>query len=291
MKNWRMAQSGGRALWRNPLRTFLMTIGIAIGIAALTVIVATGEAARDKMIGQMQAFGSDALMVMAGGSLQLGWSETTTTLTEADARAIQDEIPGIKTVSPAIMERSQSVIYQDRQASGMIVGATPEWSPAWQWPVRSGAFITDEDVAAMARVCVVGATIARDLFGEENPIGASIRINQAPFEVKGVLAARGASPGGGDMDNRLIVPLSTASRRLFNRTYLSNIRVQLRDPSQMETVATQIEDLLRERHGIAPPQPDDFSLRTPDFIARRIEQMSDTMSWFLVGVAAVSLLV
>ena len=287
----RLTTTAFKELGKHKLRSFLMMLGIIISITSLTLIFAVGEGAKRMVIESMKAFGSDAMMLTAGGGQQMGPSTSTATLTEEDAKAIQEEIDGIKNLAPAIVAGGQTIVRDGKSTTVMVFGVTPTWEDAWQWYAVNSDFITDEELMSLARVCLLGQSVATELFGDENPSGATIRINNVNFQVKGVLEKRGTSPMGTDMDNRIIIPLTTAARRLFNRTHLSYVRIQVDDPGEMLEVAEKVTALMRERHNITSGEPDDFRVRTPDFIASRIKKVSGTMTTFLGLISGLSLIV
>src|SRR5574340_1252568 len=200
-----------KGLSKNKIRTFLMMLGIIIGIATLTVIVSLGKGAEQKISKEIQKFGPNAIMIQAGGGKLVGPpDEKTTTLTIDDARTIKETIKGIKYIAPYIQKQGQNVIYGDKNTTTAIMGVTTEWQDAWDWPAIQGDFISEEDVAGMTKNCVLGHTVVTELFGGQNPTGETIRIGNVIFKVTGILKTRGAGPMGSDMDNRILVPLSTS---------------------------------------------------------------------------------
>ena len=291
MKTLRLTTNAFKGLSKHKLRSFLMMLGIIVGITTLTLIFAVGEGAKRMVVDSMKAFGSDAMMLTAGGGQQMGPNASTATLTEEDAKAIQEEIEGIKNLAPAMLGGGQTIVRGDKNTSAMVFGVTSTWEDAWQWHAVDSDFITDEELMRSERVCLLGQSVVRELFGDENPAGATIRLNNVNFRVKGVMEKRGTSPMGSDMDNRIIIPLTTAARRLFNRTHLSYVRIQVDDPAEMLEVAEKVTALMRERHNITSGEPDDFQVRTPDFIASRIKKVSGTMSTFLGLISGLSLIV
>ncbi len=283
---------GMRALGANKLRTFFMMVGTLIGIAALIVIMAMGQGAEQKVMKKVSVFGERAVMVMVGGQRgPMGPQANVTTLTQGDVEAVREQVTGIEAMSPTVMRRNMSIKVGGAQTQAMVFAVEPDWHEAWDWYAREGETISAEDMASMARVCVLGTSLADTLFGDENPIGKFIQIGSVRFLVKGVLTARGSSPMGTDMDNRALIPLTTGLRRLFNQDYLSQIRLKLKDAGQLEQVAVQIRTILHDRHHITPPEEDDFRVFTAVEIAKMIRGVSGTFSWLLTALAAISLLV
>lgn len=194
-------------------------------------------------------------------------------------------------MAPRFVSSSPPVKYRDASTTTMVFGILPQWQQLRNYDLTEGEFITDEDVNAAKRVCLIGQTIVDELFDGASPLEESIRIEGTPFTVKGVLAPKGTSPMGGDFDNRIAIPLSTFSRRLFNVDHLSQVVVQLRDPRQLDATAAEIEALLDDRHGIRNPQDRDFQVRKAEQVVAFAGQTSRLLTIFLGIVAAISLIV
>ncbi|MEW5803504.1 MAG: ABC transporter permease [bacterium] len=300
MRSIRIAREGMSALWANKLRTFFMTAGTIAGIAALTIIMSIGKGVEKKVAKRVASFGYDVIMVTAGGGK--GFSppqEGITTLRMEDAEAIREQVQGIEIVSPFAIKRDMAVKSgSNRQSASdqtqtIVMAGEPSFHKAWGW-YPEGDPITDEDEATMARVCVLGKNLVRDLFGTENAgsvIGEYIQINNIRFKVKGILETRGQSPMGDDFDSRLLIPLSTGLRRTFNQDYITNIRVKVKDPGQLVPLGDEIRNLLHERHHITPPQEDDFAIFSAAEIAKMARGVGRTLTILLVALAGLSLLV
>jgi len=293
MRLTRIAGQGISSLAANKLRTFFMMAGTLVGIAALTVIMAIGKGTEKKVMKRVENFGPRAMMLIAGGGRALPPPDTSvTTLTLEDAQAIRDEVPNLEVVTPQAWQFDVNLKREANQIQTVIWGVEPQWHEAWDWPVAQGEGITDEDVATMNRACVIGSSVQRDLFGGEDPIGKSLYINKVSLTVKGVLKRRGTSGGaGGDFDNRVIIPITTAMRRVMNVDHVGAIRIVTQDTSLMPQQAAQIEDLLRRRHHITPDVEDDFRIITPAIIADMVRGTSRALSWLLMALAGLSLLV
>jgi len=279
-----------QALLKNKTRTFLMMLGVVIGIATLTVIMSMAKGARHKVMKGMANFGPNAVMVSAGGGKMFGPPDSrVTTLTLEDERAITDSVKGIKHIAPFTVNMEQSIIAGNANTTAMVVGVTPEFADAWQWYAEQGEFISEEDNSSLAKNCLLGQTVVRELFGTQNPVGETIRINNSNFKVIGVLSKRGASPHGMDMDRRVLVPLTTAMKRLDNLTYIGMIRIYVEDPNRMAEVNANVTALLRERHHIMPPNEDDFRVTDTQSFANTMTGVSKTLTTFLILLALVSL--
>lgn len=293
MKTSRIVKTAFKGLGRNKTRTFLMMIGVVIGIVALTLVVSAALGARERVMERVKKFGLDSLMVSAGGGQEMGRpssGQPTTTLKIEDAVALKDEVKAVVGAAPFNRRPQTEVKFEDRSTTTAVFGVTPAWAPVWDWGAKSGDFITEEDMDTLARVAVIGETARRELFGTADPIGETVRVGNVPFEIKGLMQDKGTSPGGGDMDNRLYIPLTTFMRRVANVDYLSGIKVRLRSVEDMEAAAADIGAVLRERHRIAPGMPDDFTVRKPDEVKEMAEKVAGTFNVLLIAVAAISLI-
>jgi putative ABC transport system permease protein len=292
MNTLRIAKEGARALSDNKLRTFFMMAGTIVGIAALTVIMAVGKGTEKKVMKRVTSFGTHAIMTTAGGGKGFSPPQAgITTLRLEDAEAIRSQIQGIAVVAPFAVKRGLPVKAGSAQIQAMVMAVGSEWHDAWDWYPQQGDPITAEDNATMSRVCVLGATSAKDLFGDEDPIGQYIQIGNVRFNVKGVLQSRGVSPMGDDFDSRMIIPLTTGLRRLYNQDYITNIRVKVKDTKQLVAISEEIRKLLHERHHITPPEEDDFAIFSAAEVAKTARGISGTLTILLSALAGLSLIV
>ncbi len=293
MKTKRIILNALKSLGKNKLRAFLMMIGIIIGIIALTLILSAGFGAKNLVMERVDKFGTESLMIFAGGGVQMSQmnkGQGSTTLKLEDAEYLEREISEIKSVAPFGTKGNSDVKYFEKATTSNVLGVTPDYSSVWNWDVAAGGFITDEDVRTLNRVCLIGATIRKELFGDTNPIGEQIRIGNIQFEVKGVLEDKGTTPGGGDMDNRIMIPISTFMRRVANIDYLTGVKVLLHNPKEINTSVEQINQILRERHSLAEGVPDDFTVVTPTEVTAMAEKISGTFNIFLALLAGLSLI-
>jgi putative ABC transport system permease protein len=285
-----------RSVKRNPLRSFFMMLGITVGIASLTALASVGEATKQetlrrfkRMLGTM-----DMVIVQPGAGASRGMptlASVPPVLKEEDARAIATELALVKQVAPMQFALDLDVKYRDKSTSPSVIGASYNWVDLRGEEIAIGGGITREDETSTARVAVIGADVHKALFPDEDPIGKQLRIADVPFQIKGVLASRGVGPGGASMDNMLLIPVSTASKRLFNRDYFTSIIVQLKDPAQSEQAIADIRALLSERHGIVPPGEDDFNVTSPAAQVARVTDVGSTLSKVLTGVAVIATLI
>jgi putative ABC transport system permease protein len=293
MKTERTLKESFKGLGRNKIRTFLMMLGIIIGITTLTIIVSAILGAKSDVMGKVAKFGFDQISISAGAGKILGVPQDmpVMTLKAADGETILAEVKNVKGVAPSLNTRALPIKSANGNTECTIVSATPQWTEVWDTPAVAGEFFTDEDLSSMARVAVIGQTVARELFGSEDPVGKQIRIRELPFTVKGVLQAKGTSPSGGDMDNRIVIPLTTGQKRLLNRDHVQTIKVVLRDPSKMNQTIEEIRTLLRERHNLQAGVSDDFTFITPKQVTEVATQVSTALSLFLIVISAISLIV
>ena len=282
-----------RALFRNKLRSTLTVLGITIGIGAVICVVAIGQAGSEQVQNQLDNLGENFVWIEAGSRAPNGirtGSHGTKTLTAEDAAAILKQIPLIKKITPQVDANAQ-VIYGNKNWSTRYRGVSPEYMEIKRWNVVQGVPFTHDDTDRAAAVCVIGSTVRDQLFVAENPIGKTIRMNNMPCQVVGVLETKGQSGFGQDQDDTLLLPYTTAQRRLKGIDWVDDIMCSAVTQEAINPAIDQITGLLRERHHIRPGQDDDFNVRRPDeVIATRLEA-SKTFSLLLVVIASVSLLV
>ncbi|MBI3085358.1 MAG: ABC transporter permease [candidate division NC10 bacterium] len=284
-----------KGLTANKLRTFFMMLGVLIGITALTVIVSVGQGAKVQVMQKMEnlsAFG--AVMVVPGGGMTRGLGSVDAvpaTLTAEDAQAIQAEVPNVQDVALVQSKQGMSIKFGGQSTTTMVWGVTPNYPTIRPTPVARGEFFGVEEQSSQARVAVLGQDTAAALFGDADPLEQTIRIEHVPFKVIGLQKKMGASPGGGNLDDRVLIPQGTAARRLFNLTNMTQLVVQIKGREQVRGAAERVKQLLHERHHIAPGMPDDFSVRIAEQMLGILTGTSQTLTLFLSIVAALSLLV
>lgn len=282
-----------RALGRNGLRSFLTALGIIIGVAAVTAMVSVGTGAKAQMEDQVASLGQNVVMVMAGsvsrGGVFSGMGGAGT-LTVADAQALRTEVEGAVYVSPEVRGGAQ-LTAGDANWNAMIVGEGEDYLSLRNWPLAAGEFFGEHEIRSAARVAVLGKTTANKLFENTSPVGEMIRIRGIPFVVVGLLSAKGSNMMGQDQDDIVIIPYTTAMRRVFGLTTLRLINVSAAAPEIISDVARQATDLLRQRHRIQPGQDDDFMVRTQEEINEFATSTTRIMTALLGAIAGVSLLV
>jgi putative ABC transport system permease protein len=293
MSLWLTVETALEALRRNVMRTMLTALGVIIGVAAVIVMMALGNGARASIEARIRSAGTNLIIVMPGsatvGGVRLGQGARTT-LTPADAEAVR-EVAGVAGVSPGAFARAQ-VVSAMGNWSTQIQGSSADIAAIRDWSLETGSFFTEADVTRAAKVALLGAVVRDQLFGADaDPTGEAIRIANQPFTVLGVLARKGQSAIGQDQDDTVIVPYTTVLKKLSGNTWLSNITVAAASESQIPQVADDIAALLRQRHHLSPTDPDDFTVRTLEEMTSVLTSTTNTMTWLLASVAAVSLIV
>ena len=287
-----------RALAVNKLRSALTMLGIVIGVGAVIVMIAVGSGAQARVEEQIRALGSNLLLVMPGsttaGGVRMGFGSGST-LTEDDVVAINREIP--EALAAPALRGSAQVIWGNSNWSTQVFGVTPEYLDVRQWALASGRTFEAGEMAGAAKVCLIGATVAKQLFGAADPLDQSIRIKRIPFTVIGVLDVKGQSMMGTDQDDLILVPIKTARSRVLgtasaarNRT-VGTIWVKAADGLDTKVVEEQVRSLLRQRHRVQAGADDDFSLRNLQEVMAAQEASSRVLALLLAAVASVSLLV
>ena len=281
------------ALTANKLRSLLTMLGIIIGVGAVIAMVSVGMGVRKNITDSIASLGSNMLIVMPGSSNRggpRGAAGSMQTLKYDDAVAIKKKIKNIDYVSPTVSS-SYQIVNGNQNWNSSVQGVIPEYMSIQSLKVASGSFITDDDLQKRNRVAVIGTTVASNLFGNENPVGKNIRVNNSPFKVVGVLESKGQSSVGQDQDDVVIVPLTTAMERLLGITYVRSINVQVSESSKMDQVQSEIELLLRQRHKITGDKEDDFNVRNLTSLMETMTQTTTMITLLLGSIAGISLVV
>ena len=287
-----------RSLRVNKLRTALTMLGIMIGVGAVIAMVSIGSGAQARVAEQIQSLGSNLIIVLSGSSnaagVRLGHGSQLT-ITEDDAAAIAREVPLIQVAAPSSRGTAQ-IVYGNLNWSTQIQGITADYFEARDWPVDAGRPVLNEDVDGATKIALLGQTTAENLFGDADPIDQIIRIKKVPFTVVGVLSRKGQSSWGQDQDDVVMIPLSTAKKKVLgvsqaNARSVNAISVKVRAGEDMAEAEAQVRALLRQRHRLQPYQDDDFWLRNLSEVLQTQEESSKVMTYLLAAIASVSLLV
>ncbi|MGO9641746.1 MAG: ABC transporter permease [Candidatus Acidiferrales bacterium] len=281
------------ALARNKMRTALTMLGITIGIGAVICTVAIGQGGSEQIQQQLANLGDNLVWIESGGRNVNGvrtGNGATKTLTLDDTTAIQRGVSVVKAVSPSVDGRVQ-VVFNSLNWGTSYRGDGPDYFAVRSWPVASGSAFTQKDVDSLADVCVLGQTIVDRVFGDQPPLGQTIRLGSIPFTVVGVLAQKGLSTYGQDQDDTIVIPVSTAMHKIKGQNWLDDIYVSVDSSNDIPIAQDQIGRLLRQRHRIRWNQPDDFNIRSPQDVLNAQEQTSQAFTFMLASIASVSLLV
>jgi putative ABC transport system permease protein len=294
---WLTMLSTIRVLIRNPLRAGLTMLGIIIGIGAVVTMVSLGQGAAASVQAEITSLGTNVLIIVPGATTVSGVRSglgSISTLTVGDAEDIEKKVAGVTTVMYATRSVLQ-VIRENKNWSTAVLGTTPEFPDIRNWPVAQGNFFTQSDMDSAAKVAVLGKTAAQNLFetGEE-VIGEEIRIRNVPLRVIGMLASKGQSVSGQDQDDVVLLPFTTAERKVLGTQFLGTVGIILvatQTRHEIPAVAEDINGLLRTRHRLHSSEEDDFTIRTMEDIAKTMAGTSRTMMLMLMGIASISLLV
>ncbi|PYK88316.1 MAG: multidrug ABC transporter substrate-binding protein [Verrucomicrobia bacterium] len=282
-----------RALRRNKLRSVLTALGIIIGVAAVIAMVGIGNGAKAQVEAQIASLGQNIILVFSGSTtssgIRTGWGGAGTLKIE-DAEAIRREVSGVTAVSEEVVSTTQ-VAAGNQNWFTRIYGESADYLDIRQWPLADGSPFTPQDVRSANKVCVIGRTTATQIYGNDDPIGQVLRVKNVPFTITGVLTPKGLSAQGVDQDDIVIMPYTSAMKRVAGGTTLRNINVQVGDANQMNAAQKQIIDLLRQRHNIRPGRDDDFTVRSQQEIADAATATTNVMTGLLGAIAGVSLVV
>src|ERR1700736_332161 len=282
-----------RALARNKMRSALTMLGMVMGEAAVIAVVSIGQGAQYMVQEGIAAMGTNVVFIAAGsgrpGGARMGYGGVKT-LTIEDMNAILREIPLIKEAAPSVNSRRQ-VVYGNQNWSTSVTGTTPNFFEIRNWSIQAGSIFSDEEVDLAANVCVIGTTVAKNLFPDENPVGKTLRIGTLPFRVDGVLESKGQNVIGQDQDDAVYAPYTTVQRKISGITWVQFINASAISPVASVAAVDPIKSLLRERHRIPRGDDDDFFVRTQSEVADLMNQTQSVMTMLLGGIASVSLLV
>ena len=282
-----------RALRRNKLRSALTALGIIIGVGAVIAMVGIGNGAKAQVEGQIASLGQNVILVFSGSTtasgIRTGWGGAGTLKIE-DAEAIRREVPGVVAVSEEVPSNMQ-IAAGNQNWFTRVLGESADYFDIRQWPLAAGAPFTAQDVRSANKVCVIGNTTATQIFGNDDPVGQTLRLKNVPFTVVGVLTPKGLSAQGSDQDDVVVVPFTSALKRVAGGTTLRTINVQVGSAADLAPTQQQIISLLRQRHNIREGRDDDFTVRNQQEIADAATATTDVMTGLLGAIAGVSLVV
>ena len=280
------------SLIANKMRSILTMLGIIIGVAAVIALVSIGNGVKQDIQNSISSLGSNLLMVMPGAPRTPGVRPSAgsmKSLKVSDYEAIA-KLDGVKAASP-MTNGAYVVIYQNKNWTTSVSGVNANYLDVNNWSMKSGRFLSDKNIQNRERVAVVGKTVVKNLFGDEDPVGAEIRVKNIPFRIIGVLNSKGSGAMGNDQDDMVIIPYTTAMERVDGIDYLRMIYVVGKDENGIDRLQSDIENLLRVRHGIKDTNLDDFNIQNMNSIMETMEETTGTLTLFLGAVAAISLVV
>ena len=288
-----------RAVRVNKLRSALTMLGIVLGVSSVTVMMAVGGGASQRIQTEMRNLGANTIVLNSGALKSRGVSKgqgSRPSITLADAQAIENEVPAVVAASPQHNFAGMQLIFGNANWSTLVTGTTPEYLTIRNWTVSRGRAFDREDVVQGSKVVVLGRTVAEKLFGNQSPVGQEIRVNRIPMTVIGELAAKGQSLAGLDTDDTAVIPISTAFNRVIGRNpanprAISGVIIKVRDGADMASAFAEIRQVVRERHGLLPAQEDDFHLINLTEVMRAKEDSARALGILLAAIASVSLLV
>lgn len=288
-----------RAVRVNKLRSALTMLGIVLGVSSVTVMMAVGGGASQRIQTEIRNLGANTIVLNSGALKSAGVSKgqgSRPSVTLADAQAIENEVPAVTATSPQHNFAGMQLIYGNANWSTLVTGTTPEYLTIRNWAVSRGRAFDREDVIQGSKVVVLGRTVAEQLFGNQSPVGQEIRVNRVPMTVIGELAAKGQSLAGLDTDDTAVIPISTALNRVVGRNpanprAISGVIIKVRDGASMASAFSDIRQVVRERHGLLPAQEDDFRLINLTEVMRAKEDSARALGILLAAIASVSLLV
>jgi len=278
-----------RAIRRNLLRSFLTTLGIVIGVAAVITMVTLGNGATKSVSDQISGMGSNMLIVVPGQRFGPG-SEGAPSFKSADVEAVRSQITGVEWVAP-VVNKSLTAVFQANNWSTVVCGSSNDYFPAGNWQLAAGRTFSEAEERAGKAVCVIGETVRDKLFGRQNPVGSEIRIKNFACEVVGVLKSKGQSAMGSDQDDIVVMPMRTVQRRLTGSQDIGRITVSAQNGVSIDAVKKQLTLLMRERRKITENEEDDFRVMDTRQIAETLTSTTRILTMLLGAVAAVSLLV
>jgi putative ABC transport system permease protein len=282
-----------RALRRNALRTLLTMLGIIIGVGAVIAMISIGNGAKSQVEAQIANLGRNVILVLSGNVSRGGFSfgfGSAGTLTQGDYDAIRREIGGVAGASPEVRSSAQ-LAAGNQNINTQVMGVGVDYIEIRSWPVVSGENFTEQDVRTANKVALIGSTTAQTLYGDTDPIGQIVRVRNVPFTIVGLLASKGMNMMGSDQDDILLVPYTSAMKRLSGGTSFRSLNVQAESATRVAEVQEQITNLLRQRHRIGEGRDDDFLVRTQQEISEMATSTSRIMTVLLGAIASVSLLV
>jgi putative ABC transport system permease protein len=280
-----------RAVRTFKLRTFFCLLSISLGIASIVIIVASVEGAYKKALELVSRFGHDSLLIF-GGSEEARAIQRLRTITLDDVNAVKTVFSTAYLVVPMTSISDVNVSYRDKKYQTQVIGSTDDYSRVWTWPVIQGSDLTEADVKGLRNVGLIGQYLLKELFNNEDPVGKYILVKGLPVQIVGVLSERGTAPSGQNLDDRIVMPITTVMRKLQNEDrYISAFRIRFVDRENLDLHIKELKDFLRQRHGIPQDEPDDFRIVSSKEIIKFLVALTGSLVVFLGVVGVISLVI
>jgi putative ABC transport system permease protein len=293
MRTRNLVRIAGKNILKNRMRTFLTMLGIIIGVGAVVMMVAIGSGAKRRIEERITNLGTNMIVVTAGAATQSGVSQGAQTynrLTLEDAEALREQSFLLSAVSPVVQTRTQAIGGEGNWRT-WIFGVDPAYETIRDWPPETGVFFGSADVRARRKVALLGRTVADNLFPGEDPVGRQIQLRDVPFQIIGVLSAKGQTAQGEDQDDVILAPYATVEHRLSGRSRVGQILASTFSPGEIPAAQREISGILREAHGLSGNDPDDFTVRSQTDLMEAAQETTEVMTLLLSAIASISLLV
>jgi putative ABC transport system permease protein len=294
MQAFRLIKVAGKSIIKNKMRTLLTMLGIIIGVGAVIIMVAIGEGAQSQIEEQIQNLGTNMIVITPGAATTSGASQgmgSFSRLTGEDAIKIRNESIYASGVSPVMSSFFAQIVGGNGNWRASILGVTPEYQDIRNWPTTSGRFFTAQEERTGKKVVLLGQTVVRELYGDRDPVGERVVVNRVPMEVIGVLAPKGQTADGNDQDDFIVMPFTTAQNRIGGRSFIRQILLSTYTPEDIPAAQEEIRAILRESHGLAEWEADDFQVRNQEQLSEAAQGTTEVMTALLAAIASISLLV
>lgn len=295
MQAFRLIKVASKSIIKNKMRTLLTMLGIIIGVGAVIIMVAVGEGAQSQIEDQIKNLGTNMLVVTPGAASTTGASQgagSFSRLTGEDAVKIRNESVYAAGVSPVVSSFFAQIVGGEGNWRASILGVTPEYPVIRDWDMKSGRFFDAQEERTGKKVVVLGTTVVKELFGDRDPVGERVTVNRVPVTVIGVLESKGQTPDGNDQDDFIVMPFTTVQNRMSGRrSFIRQILVNTYSPEDIPAAQAEITGILREAHGLAEWEADDFEVRNQEQLSEAAQGTTEVMTTLLAAIASISLFV
>lgn len=289
---WLQIADAWRAVRAYRLRAVFCSLSVALGVGAITVIVAATEGAYKRAYDMVDRFGPDAMLIFGEGEEARAVGRREKNITVDDVEALRQAFPTAYLVVPMSSRGDMIVAYRNRKHQTRLTGTTAGYSQSWSWPVTDGRDLTEQDVKGMRNVALIGRTIVQELFPDEDPIGKSIFVRNLAVQVIGILEERGSTGPGHNLDDRIVMPITTVMKKILNeRDRIQAVRMRFVDPTRMDHFEAEVRAFMRKRHNLQEGQPDDFRIVSPKEIIKFLVALTGSLMVFIGVTGVLSLVV